>query len=83
MQMANGQDPVLGPKAVASIAPVHVKRRIVEKTVIVRRVQDDDEQTASQGAASASVAAASQAPATSVSAPAAAPAPAPVVTSVS
>ena len=71
-QMAAGQDPALGPKArTASAQPAH--RRIVRRTIIVRKVRD-------AGTAPSSAPANTPAP---VSAPAPAPPPAPIVTKVS
>jgi hypothetical protein len=86
LQMAAGRDPVLGPKqqAVAdarALARPTVKRRVVKRTVIVRKVEDPAPAEApAQSAAPASSPPVASAPAP---APAPAPTPAPVVTRTS
>ena len=85
-QMAASKDPVLGPKSRAIQAQASQPvRRIIKRTIVVRKIHDPAPSagpgTAAPAAASAGVAA--QAPVVVQAAPAPAPAPAPVVTKAS
>jgi hypothetical protein len=83
-QMAASRDPALGPKATAIQAHAYqpVQRRIIKRTVVVRKIHDPAPASA-PAAAAAPVRATSPAPVVVQAPPAPAPAPAPVVTKVS
>jgi hypothetical protein len=91
LQLAAGRDPVLGPKASATIAEPSPPRKIVKTTVVVRRIPAPAASApatvpaAAPAPAAPAAAASAPAPVTTVSAPtpAPAPAPAPVQTSTS
>ena len=83
-QMAASNDPALGPKARTVAAASPINRRVVKRTIVVRKVHDPEELgEGDDGSRVSSAPTVVAVPQSTQPAPAPAPAPAPVVTKVS